>query len=234
MSRLAAVFEINRTGFNLTRALQLLCVLAVPLVVLGALDQEKFVLSAVFAVLFVALSDPGGAYSTRWREMAGVGIVGTALTALGFALGGGPWGWVVLAAVAVTFISGLALRFGVHRFVAALLLNTWFLIALSVPAAEHLTFANSDWWGQSLAWLGGSALWIAFALVVWLARGETTQPSHFPEIPDDMTSTALSKPVILFMAIRACLVSTVNKNTAATVAPMSVPARRCSATRAVC
>jgi len=71
------------------------------------------------------------------------------LTAVGFAIGGGPWGVVVVATFAVTLFSGLTLKFGVHRFTAAVLLNVWFLIAISVPAGEHLDLARSDWWGTS-------------------------------------------------------------------------------------
>ena len=139
-----------------------------PLVVLGVLNDEKYWLSVSFAALFVALSDPGGVYGVRFREMGAVVLAGGMLTALGFGLGGGPWGWVVLAAFAVTLASGISLKFGLHRFTAAVLLNAWFLVALSVPAAEHLNPSNSDWWGQTLAWLAGGALWLVFTLVGWL------------------------------------------------------------------
>jgi hypothetical protein len=37
--------------------------------------------------------------------------------------GGDAWGWLVLAAFAVTLLAGLAVMFGVHRFVTAYLLN---------------------------------------------------------------------------------------------------------------
>lgn len=42
------------------------------------------------AALFVGLSDPGGTYRARLRMMAGVGLIGALVTALGFAIGGGP------------------------------------------------------------------------------------------------------------------------------------------------
>jgi hypothetical protein len=40
------------------------------------------------------------------------GAIGAGLTALGFGIGGEAWGWLVLAAFAVTLISGLAVAFG--------------------------------------------------------------------------------------------------------------------------
>ena len=115
MNRMAAVFALNRKGLNIPRGLELLGVLIVLLIVLALADQEKYWLSFTFGALFVALSDPGGAYGVRFREMGWVGLVGTGLTALGFALGGGPWGWVVLAVIVVTLAGGLCLKYGVHR-----------------------------------------------------------------------------------------------------------------------
>ncbi len=110
MNTMTAVFALNRRGLNVRRALEVVGVLLVPLLVLGVLDKEKYWLSLAFGILFVALSDPGGTYRVRVREMAWVAIVGTFLTGLGFAIGGGPWGWVVLAAFVVTFVAGLALE----------------------------------------------------------------------------------------------------------------------------
>ena len=93
---LAKVFEVNRQGIDLTRGLWVMGIFLVPLVVLGLLDQEKYWLSMTFAILSVALMDPGGQYQHRLRAMAGVGLVGVPLTAVGFAVGGGPWGLVVV------------------------------------------------------------------------------------------------------------------------------------------
>jgi len=204
---MAAVFALNKKGFNLARGLMVVGVLAIPLLVLGVLDKEQYWLSVTFGILFVALSDPGGTYGVRFREMAWVGLVGAFLTGLGFAIGGGPWGWVALAAFLVTFVSGLALKYGVHRFTSTLMLASWFLIAISVPAEEHLTPATSDWSAQALAWLAGSAFWIALTFVAWVARGRKTQASHFPEIPGDMASTTLTRPAVLFSIIRAAAVT---------------------------
>lgn len=206
MSYVAKIFTIDRKGINVTRGLEVLGILLALFVVLTAIDQQKYYLTVAFAVLFVGLSDPGGPYAIRARDMAGVGLGGTVLTALGFGIGGGPWGWVVLASFAITLLGGLALKLGTHRFVDFYLLNVWFLIALSVPATQHLTPGRSDAWGQAVAWLVGSALWIALTLVTWLARGRASQASHVPEIPGDSTAITLTRPMILFAVIRAVAV----------------------------
>ena len=80
--------------------------LAVPFVVLTALDEETYLLSVSFGVLFVALSDPGGTMGVRMRLMAGVAVGGTLLTAFGYAIGDLAWGIVVVAAFVVTFFWG--------------------------------------------------------------------------------------------------------------------------------
>jgi hypothetical protein len=69
------------------------------------------------------------------------------VTALAFGLGGSGWGWLVLAAFGVTLVAGLALRFGVHGFVSALLLNIGFLIALSLAVIlnQHAHITDHTW-----------------------------------------------------------------------------------------
>ncbi len=206
MISMSKIFAINRKEIKMSRGIEVVVILAIPFVVLGVLKQDMYLLSVTFGILFVGLSDPGGPYGVRLREMALVGVVGTGVTALGFAIGGGSWGWVVLAATGVTLLSGLALKFGTHRFVSATLLNAWFLIVISVPAAQHLSTAASGWAQQSLAWLIGSAVWIASTLIKWLLDGRRAQPSNIPEIPGDMSANALSGPEILFAVIRALAV----------------------------
>ena len=203
MNHLAALFKLDLKQFNLKRGIAVVVVLFLPLIVLSLINQQKYWLSLAFAALFVALSDPGGDYVTRLKRMLGVALIGALLTGLGFAIGGGPWGWVVLAAFVVTLLGGLTLRFGLHRFVGGALLNAWFLIVLAVPAGLHQTSSSSDWWGQALAWLIGSALWIGFTTVVWLARGRTVQAPALPEIPEGMESVELTRPIVLFTVLRA-------------------------------
>ena len=203
---MSKVFAIDRKEFKLLRGIEVMVILLIPFVVLGVLKKDMYLLSVTFGILFVGLSDPGGPFGVRFREMAIVGVLGTGVTALGFAIGGGPWGWVVLAASGVTLLSGLALKFGTHRFVSATLLNAWFLVVISVPAAHHLSAPTSLWARQSLAWLIGSAVWIACTLIKWLLDGRRAQPSNIPEIPGDMSSNTLSSPEISFAIIRALAV----------------------------
>ena len=54
MTRLKAVFKLDKKGFNLRRGASLLVVGLVPLIVLGVLGQEKYFISMIFAVLFLA------------------------------------------------------------------------------------------------------------------------------------------------------------------------------------
>jgi len=114
----------------------------------------------------------------------------------------------VLALFAVTLVAGLAVKYGLHRFVGAVLLNIWFVIALSVQAGYRLDHTYTSAWPQALAWLIGSALVFAYVTVVWLARSRTAQPQPLPEvIPGSTESVPLTRPVILFAVIRAVAVA---------------------------
>jgi len=207
MSRFEKLFELNRKGLNVPRGIAVALVLLVPLVVLGALGQEKYWLGVSFGALFVALSDPGGEYNVRVQAMAGVGVIGGLLTAVGFAIGDGAWGWLVLAAFVVTLLGGLALKFGTHRFAAGLLLNGWFLAVITLPISFKLDHVSTNAWEQTLAWLAGAALWIGITLVVWLARGRRAQHAPAPEIPGSTAPIKLTKNVVLFAILRAIAVS---------------------------
>jgi uncharacterized membrane protein YgaE (UPF0421/DUF939 family) len=208
MTGLAKVFAVKREGFNLRRGIGVLVVMLVPLVALGLLHQEKYFLSVAFAALFVDLSDPGGEYGYRVLRMALVAAAGALLTALGFAIGDRAWGVGVLAAFVVTVLAGLAVEYGRHRFTAAMLLNIWFLIALALPAAYRLDHLHTGAWAQALAWLIGSALTIAYTGILWLTRGRTAQPQPGADVlPGDITPVKLTRPVILFVLIRAIAVS---------------------------
>jgi hypothetical protein len=204
MNDLAKVFELNPKGFNLRRVLIFLAVLVTPFIVLVGLDQEIYILSTIFGALFVGLSDPGGEYKTRVQGVALVGLFGAVLTLWGFGIGKEAWGWVVVSVLVVTFVGGLTLKFGMHRFLAALLLNIWFLIALALSVSYG---PKAHAWSQTIAWLVGSALWIAVTCVFWLIRGQRPTPPLIPEFPGDRTVTKLTRPVILFAVIRAVAVS---------------------------
>ena len=139
------------------------------------------------------------------------------MTALGFGIGGDAWGWLVLAAGAVTLVTGLAVMFGVHRFVTAYLVNIWFIIALAVASGFHHAAQNASYtlaahltsytWAQVLAWAGASALWIALTFVAWLIRGRHELPQPFTELPGDTSRRKLTPPLIMFALLRAIVVA---------------------------
>ncbi len=204
VSWLSKVFELNPAGLNWPRAVLFLDVALVPLVVFAAIGHEEYLLSAVFGVLFAGLADPGGRFGYRASHIAVFALIGAGLTALGFGIGGDGWGWLVLAAFAVTLVAGLAVTLGVRRFVTALLLNLWFVIALGLAFSfHHHAHITSYTWAQVLAWAGGSALWIAVTLIAWLIRGRKDRPQPVAELPGDTSRRKLTRPLIMFAVIRA-------------------------------
>jgi len=204
VSWLSKVFEINPAGLNWPRAVMFLDVALVPLVVFWAIGHEEYLLSALFGVLFAGLADPGGGFGYRASRIAVFALIGAGLTALGFGIGGDAWGWLVLAAFAVTLAAGLAVTFGVRRFVVALLLNLWFVVALGVASSfHHHAHITSYTWAQVLAWVGGSALWIVVTFIGWLVRGRQDRPQPVAELPGDTSRQKLTRPLIMFAVIRA-------------------------------
>jgi hypothetical protein len=207
-SWLARVFELNPAGLNWSRAVMFLDVALVPLVILLAIGYEQYLLSAVFGLLFAALADPGGGIGYRTSHIAIFALIGAAVTALGFGIGGDAWGWLVLAAFALTLMAGLTAMFGVHRFVAALLLNLWFIVALGLANSfHHHAYITSYTWAQVLAWVGGSALWIAVTFIAWLVRRREDRPQPVTELPGDTSRQKLTRPVVIFALIRALAIA---------------------------
>jgi Fusaric acid resistance protein-like len=207
MSQLAKVFALNRKGLNLPRGAAVAGVLVALGAALVALDRETYVLTFVFAVLLAGLADPGGTFAYRAQHMALFGVIGALLTALGFGIGGGAWGFVVLATFVVTLLGGLAVKYGLHRFVGGALLNVWFLIAIALPASYKLDGLKTVAWKQALAWLLASALWIALTAALWLLRGRKERPQWIAEIPGSTAAVELTRPVVLFAVIRALAVA---------------------------
>jgi hypothetical protein len=205
---MAKVFEPNPAGLNWPRAVMFLDAALVPLVVFLAIGHEQYLLSAEFGLLLAALADPGGGYGYSASRIAVFALIGAGVTALAFGIGGGAWGWLVLAAFAVTLVAGLAVMFGVHRFVAALLLNVWFIVALGFASSlHHHGHITSDTWAQVLAWAGGSALWIVVTFAAWLIRGRQDRPQPVAELPGDTSRRTLTRPLIMFAVIRALAIA---------------------------
>ena len=208
MSWLSKVFELNPAGLNWPRAVLFLDVALVPLVVFWAIGHEQYLFSALFGALFAWLADPGGGYGQRVSRIAVFALIGAGLTALGFGIGGDAWGWLVLAAFAVTLAGGLAVTFGVHRFVTAALLNIWFIVTLGLAFSfHHQARITSYTWAQVLAWAGGAALWIAVTFIEWLIRGRRDRPQPVAELPGDTARRKLTRPVIMFAVIRALVIA---------------------------
>ncbi len=204
---LSEVFALNRAGINWPRAVLFLDVALVPVLVLWALGREEYLLSALFGALFAALADPGGSYGNRVSHIALFALIGAGLTALGFGISGSGWGWLALAAFAVTLAGGLAAAFGAHRFVTALLLNVWFIITVAVAFGLHQQpHITSYTWAQVLAWAGGSALWITVTFLGWLIHGRQDRPAVAVELPGDTSRRPLTRPLIMFAVIRAVVI----------------------------
>jgi len=208
MRWLSKVFELNPAGLNWPRAVLFLDVALVPLVVFWTIGHEEYLLSALFGALFAWLADPGGSFGQRASRVAVFGLIGAGLTALGFGIGGDAWGWLVLAAFAVTLAASLAVAFGVHRFVAAVILNLWFIVTLGLAFGfHHRAHVTSYTWAQVLAWAGGAALWIAVTFIAWLLQGRQDRPRPIAELPGDTSRRKLTRPVVMFAIIRALVIA---------------------------
>jgi hypothetical protein len=208
MSRLSKVFKLNPAGANWLRAVAFLDIGLVPLIVFWAMGHEQYLLSTLFALLFAALADPGGGYGHRVSRIAVFALIGAGVTALGFGIGAEAWGWLVLAGFAVTLVAGLAVAFGVRRFVNAQLLNLWFIIAIALKFNLHQHARITSYtWAQVLAWAGGAALWIALTFMWWLIREREDRPQPFTELPGDTSRKKLTRPLIMFAVIRALVIA---------------------------
>jgi uncharacterized membrane protein YccC len=135
---------------------------------------------------------------------AGATIVGALLTALGFALGGGNWGLVALAAFLVALLGGFAAAYGKLATQVAFLLVTWFVITLALPLSYALIPWPAQPWPQALAWLAGGALWILLTFVLSLRHRDRPPSPSNP--PPQSAPVSLSQPLIIFSVVRALAV----------------------------
>lgn len=198
------IVQRNPAGLNWPRGVLVLDIALVPLIVIRAIGYEQYLLSALFGLLFAVLADPGGSYPRRASHAALFGLIGAGLTALGFYVGGQSWGWLAPAAFTVTLVAGLTAAFGAHRYVAALLLNLWFVIALALSfGLHHDAHISSYTWAQTAAWAGGTALWIAVSFLGWLIQGRPDRPPPVQEIPGDTARRKLTAPMVVYAAVRA-------------------------------
>ena len=204
MSQLTKAFAVDRSKFSLSGGIAVGGVLLVIWFAIVQLDQQKYLVSVVFAVLTTALSDPGGAYWNRARAMGVFGLVGALVTALAFFVGTQASGFVVLALFVVTLLAGLAVKFGLHRFTAGLLLNVWFVLAVGLPISYRADRIHTTGWDQALAWLIGSALWITLTCIVWLVSRRKWRPTPIIDVPGEPGAPVeLTRPIVLFALVRA-------------------------------
>jgi hypothetical protein len=200
-------------GADWPRGVAILSLMLLPLVAFLSIRQEEYLLSAVFGVLFAGLADPGGSYRLRVSRVAACWLVAAALTALGFAVSAGAWGWLVLAASAVTLAGALVTLLGVRTFAVGLLLNVWFVVFLGVTFGfyqfnlVHHDQGAGHVWAQLAAWTGGTALWIAVTFAGQLVRGHRDVPRTDGEFGSDPSRWELTWPVIMSVETRAVVIA---------------------------
>ncbi len=202
MSRLSKVFAADGKKLNVKSGAAVAALLFLLWFAIVQTNQQKYFVPVVFAVLLVAQSDPGGAIGSRIAGMSLFALLGALVTAFGFYVGDEAWGFVVLAVFAVTLACGLAVKLGVHRFAAGLLLNVWFLVVLSLATHDtgHLKISP---WDQALAWSVGAAAWIALMFVVWVVSRGRWRPAPVMDLPGSQSPVHLTRPIVLFALIRS-------------------------------
>ncbi len=199
MGRLAALFAVDRTKFDLRRGIAIIVLLLVPFTVLGALHQQSYGLSVSFGALFVALSDPGGHIAYRIERMTVVGSAGALLTGLAFGLNGS-WEWLIPATFVITLLAGFAYRAGRHALLISSLLNLWFVIAAALSIRYRLDHVRTHALAQMLAWLAGAAFMIVCSTVLALLRRRGEEPDG-TAAPDEVVPT--TRRAIAFAVARA-------------------------------
>lgn len=207
MMKFAEVFGFDKSKLNWPLGITVSAAIFVPLVLLALIDQSHYWLSVSFGVLFVGLADPGGRLASRAAYAAVFGVVGAVVTAWGIAVGDAGWGWVTISTVVVTLVTGLAIRFGVRRFVTGSLLTAWFLIAIALPPGYAAAGITLNPWLQALAWLAGAAAWFVLSSLVSMARRRPERPPLVAELPTDTKGSALTRAVVVYSVLRTVAIS---------------------------
>jgi hypothetical protein len=207
-SWIASLFTLKADKFHPVLGLVIMVVALVPLLVLKAAGHEELWLSFTFGLLVTGISDivVKDPYAIRVRWSVAIVLVGALLTALGYLLGGANWFLVALLVFVSTLLSYLVTVYGRRGTVAGVLLNVWFLIALSTTFALNKSPAQA--WPlvgpQVLAWVAGGALWLVVAWVLWLVR-RARQPTAATPL-QETGAAQLSRPLVVFAALAALAV----------------------------
>jgi Fusaric acid resistance protein-like len=210
LSWIGSLFTFDRKQFHPAEGPISATYLFLPLLVLKWLGHEELWLSFAFGAIYTRATyiavDDGAASSRRWS--IGFVLVGTVLTALAYLLGGANWIVVVLAVFVNTFLSYLPSAYSPHGATGGVLLNFWFLIALSTTSA--LGKPPSETWPlagpQALAWLTGGAFWMVFALV-WRALFDWRPESYHPAPDQNLSAGRISRPLVSFAGYAALAVA---------------------------
>jgi hypothetical protein len=210
-SWIASLFTLKRGQLHPLLAIVVAVILVVSLLVLRALGHPELFLSFSFGLLVTGLSDivVRGAYPTRVRWSGAIVLVGAVVTALGFLMGGASWVVVALAVLVTTLLSTLAMAYGKRGAIAGLLLNVWFIVALSASfALENTRTQTSSLAGsRALAWLVGGGLWLVVLGVAWGVRRRAQEQHSAPVTPPQETAAArVSRPLVTFAVLAAVAV----------------------------
>jgi hypothetical protein len=208
-SWIGSLFTLKPERFHPALGLVIAAIMGVPLILLSAVGHTELWLSFSFALLFTGISDVvvKDVYATRVRWSVGFVLVGALLTTLGYILGGASWILVALAIFVSTLLCYLAGAYGQRAVVAGVLLNIWFLIALS--ASFSLDKSPAQAWPQVgpqvLAWLAGGVLWMVAAWVLWMVQ--RARPSESAPPAQRTPETHFTRPLVAFAVLAAVAVA---------------------------
>jgi hypothetical protein len=211
LSWTTSLFTLKPELFHPVYGLVMAAVLYVPLLLFKAAGHEGLWLSFSYGIIVPMACDylVSDAFTTRMRWSAVIVLVGALLTALGYVLGGASWPLVALAVFVSTLLGLLIAANGQRMAVAGVMLNIWFLIALSVTSALHQSPAQT--WPlagpQALAWLAGGVLWLVGAWVVWMVQRARARQPVPDTAPQNAAVARLSRPQVSYAVLAAVAVA---------------------------